>query len=381
MRAVVYSRTGGPDVLRLVDKPDRDPGPGEVRIRFHRAGVNPTDWKARAGGGASADVDPAQVPGQDGAGVVEAVGEGVENALAGLRVWVWDAAYQRTEGTSQETAVVPARQVVTLPDAASFDVGASLGIPFLTAHRALTVTEDGPRRLGPGTLTGRTVLVAGGAGAVGNAAIQLARWSDAKIIATVSNARKAQLAAAAGADHVINYRAEDVVDEVRKIVPHGVNTIVEVAPSANAEIDAQVVARNGSVACYADDGATLSVPIRPLMVVNARWQFVLTYTSPRRPRVTRWTTSRPPCSTARFASATKQACPCTTTRSNTPTRRTPRSRAVPWARCSSTSPADVDRAETRRSGSRTVCRSGRSAAPVRGVSLVCLRGQRGWRDR
>jgi NADPH:quinone reductase len=280
MRAIVYTRTGGPDVLELVDRAVAEPGPGEARVRIHRSGVNPTDWKARRGGATSATVHPAQVPNQDGAGVVEAVGQGVETALLGLRVWIWEAAYQRPDGTAQETAIVPARQLVMLPDSASFDLGASLGIPFLTAHRALTVTEDGPNRLGPGALAGRTVLVAGGAGAVGNAAIQLARWSDATVITTVSSTSKAQLAASAGADHVINYRAQDVVHEIGKIVPHGVNTIVEVAASANARIDAAVIARHGSVACYADDGAELSLPIRLLMAPNARWQFVLVYTEP-----------------------------------------------------------------------------------------------------
>jgi NADPH2:quinone reductase len=280
-RAVVYSETGGPEVLRVVDRPVRPPGPGEVRVRVHRAGVNPTDWKSRRGAGDRQLVDPPQVPGHDGAGVVEAVGLGVEAAWHGLRVWMWESAYQRPDGTAQQCTVVPARQIVLLPDSASFDLGASLGVPFLTAHRCLTVTEEGPRRLGPGTLTGRVVLVAGGAGAVGNAAIQLARWSDATIIATVSSAEKAQLAAAAGADHVINYRRQDVVHEIHKITPRGVDTVVEVSPSVNASIDAAVIARCGSVAVYANDGGSeISLPIRPLMVPNARWQFVLLYTAP-----------------------------------------------------------------------------------------------------
>jgi NADPH2:quinone reductase len=280
-RAVVYTENGGPEVLRLVDRPVREPGPGEVRVRIHRAGVNPTDWKSRRGGGSGGQVDPPQVPGQDGAGVVEAVGNGVEAALHGLRVWVWEAAYQRPDGTAQEYAVVPARHVVTLPDNAPFDLGAALGVPFITAHRCLTVTEDGPRRLGPGTLDGRTVLVAGGAGAVGNATIQLARWSDATIITTVSSPEKAQLAAAAGADHVINYREQDVVAEVRKIVPKGVDTVVEVSPAANAVIDAAVLGQLGSVAVYANNGGDeFTLPVRPSMVTNARWQFVLLYTAP-----------------------------------------------------------------------------------------------------
>lgn len=281
MRAVVYSSTGDHDVLTLIDKPITDPGPGEARVRMHRAGVNPTDWKSRRGSGDSAPVDPPQVPGHDGSGVVDAVGPGVEVALVGLRVWIWEAAYQRPEGTAQEYANVPARHVVTLPDSASYDLGASLGVPFITAHRCLTVAEDGPLRLGPGALDGRTVLIAGGAGAVGNAAIQLARWSDATVITTVSSPDKAQLAAAAGADHVINYKQQDVVAEVKKIVPAGVNSIVEVAPAANAGIDTAVLGRHGCVAVYANDGGSeLTLSVRDLMVPNARWQFVLLYTAP-----------------------------------------------------------------------------------------------------
>ncbi len=219
-----YSRHGDPDVLTLVDRPVPEAGPGEVRLRVHRSGVNPTDWKSRRGtslSGSPGVVEPPQVPGQDGSGIVDAVGAGVDSALVGARAWVWEAAFQRTQGTAQEFAVVPARHVVPLPDTASFDLGAALGIPFLTAHRCLTVAQDGPRRLGPGALQDRMVLVAGGAGAVGNAAIQLARWSDAVVISTVSTPAKAQAAVAARADHVIDYRRRDVVGEVRKLAPHG----------------------------------------------------------------------------------------------------------------------------------------------------------------
>jgi NADPH2:quinone reductase len=280
-RAVVYTETGGPEVLRLIDKPVLEPGPGEVRVRVHRSGVNPTDWKARQGGTESTAIDPARVPNQDGSGVVDAVGSGVDAAWRGLRVWLWEAAHNRPEGTAQEFAIVPVRQIVTLPDAASFDLGASLGVPFITAHRCLTVTEGGPQRLGPGTLDGRVVLVAGGAGAVGNAAIQLARWSDATVITTVSSAAKAQLAAAAGADHVIDYREQDVVAEIGKISPRGVDTIVEVSPAQNAAIDAAVLGHLGSVAMYATNGGDeFTLPVRALMAPNARWQFVLVYTAP-----------------------------------------------------------------------------------------------------
>ncbi|MGN6781758.1 MAG: NADPH:quinone reductase [Marmoricola sp.] len=282
MRAITYSRTGDPDVLTLEDRPLPEPGPGEVRVEIHRSGVNPTDWKSRRGTAPGTAVEPAQVPNQDGAGIVDAVGEGVQASLLGLRVWIWEAAHGRPiGGTAQEYAIVPARHVVLLPDSASFDLGASLGVPFLTAHRCLTVTEDGPRQLGPGTMSGRVVLVAGGAGAVGNAAIQLARWSDATVLTTISSPEKATLARLAGADHVIDYRTEDVAKVVRGIAPGGVDTIVEVAPVANGALDARVLAQGGSIAAYAGvPGDEVALPVRELMALNARFQFVLLYTAP-----------------------------------------------------------------------------------------------------
>jgi NADPH2:quinone reductase len=280
VRAISYSQPGGPDVLQLGDRPTPEPGPGEVRVRLAFSGVNPTDWKSRS----TADPGPGgKVPDQDGSGTIDAVGEGVDPVLVGERVWIWEAAWQRPHGTAAEYTVVPARQTVLLGAAPSFELGASLGIPFLTAHRCLTLAESLPDRLGPGTLDGRTVLVQGGAGAVGNAAIQLARWSDATVITTVSSPDKAQLAAKAGADHVINYRQQDVVAEVKKIAAHGVEAIVEVNAPVNAAIDAQVIAVRGAVAMYADDGgAEVTIPVRSQMMLNARWQFVYVYTEPRR---------------------------------------------------------------------------------------------------
>jgi NADPH2:quinone reductase len=281
VRAISYSQSGGPEVLQLGDRTTPDPGPGEVRVRLAFSGVNPTDWKSRS----TADPGPGgKVPNQDGAGTIDAVGEGVDPVLRGERVWIWEAAWQRPHGTAAEYTVVPARQTVLLGPDASFELGASLGIPFLTAHRCLTVAESLPDRLGPGTLTGSTVLVQGGAGAVGNAAIQLARWADATVITTVSSPHKAQLAAKAGADHVVDYRQQDVVAEVGKIAPHGVDAIVEVNAPVNAAIDAQVIALHGAVAMYADDGgAEITIPtMRAQMTANARWQYVLVYTEPRR---------------------------------------------------------------------------------------------------
>ena len=280
MRAITYTEAGGPDVLKLVERPVPDPAPGEVRVRVAFSGVNPTDWKSRSKDAPGPD---GKIPNQDGSGTVEAVGEGVDPALVGQRVWIWEAAYQRPFGTAAEYTVVPARQTVLLGPDASFELGAALAIPFVTAHRCLTVAESLPDRIGPGSLSGHTVLVQGGAGAVGNAAIQLARWADATVVTTVSSPAKAQLAAAAGADHVIDYRQEDVVAEVRKIAPNGVDAIVEVDPGRNAAIDAQVVALLGSVAMYAGDADTrVTLPVRSQMAANARWQFVLVYTEPAR---------------------------------------------------------------------------------------------------
>ncbi|GAB2574894.1 NADPH:quinone reductase [Microlunatus antarcticus] len=286
MRTVVYAETGGPEVLRLTDEPVPEPGPGELRVRVLRSGVNPTDWKSRAGRGPGSPVDPPQIPGQDGAGVVEAVGEGVPASWLGLDVWVFEAAFKRRWGTTSEHTLVRQTHLAALPsrgaEGAPYDLGAALGIPFITAHRCLTVHEEGPLRLGPGTLQGRTVLVSGGAGAVGNAAIQLARWSDATILTTVSSPAKGRLAAAAGADHVIDYRETDVRAEVRRIVPGGVDVVVEVNPQANAGLDGGLLAPGAVVVTYADDGggAEVAVPVRTSMVRNVRWQFVLVYTLP-----------------------------------------------------------------------------------------------------
>ncbi|MEP6980378.1 MAG: zinc-binding dehydrogenase, partial [Nakamurella sp.] len=210
MRAIVYTATGDPSVLKLVDREVPTPGPGEVRIKVAVSAVNPTDWKSRAGSGAGGDLPfPEIVPNLDGAGVIDAVGAGVDGLAVGDRVWTYLAAHQRPTGTAQEFTVLPAARAVKLPDPASFDQGASMGVPALTAHRALTVNETGPSRLHPGALTGKTVLVAGGAGAVGHAAIQLARWAGATVITTISSDAKANLAAAAGAHHTVNYRDQD----------------------------------------------------------------------------------------------------------------------------------------------------------------------------
>jgi NADPH2:quinone reductase len=192
---------------------------------------------------------------------------------------VYLAGHQRPTGTAQEYTNVPAGRVVRLPQGTSFDIGASLGVPAMTAHRALTVSEDGPERLYPGALAGKVVLVAGGAGAVGHAAIQLARWAGATVITTISSPAKAALAGAAGAHHVINYRDEDVATAIRKLAPDGVDLVVEVAIAANAQLNLDVAKARSSVAIYANDGGReFTLDVRQNMIKNLRYQFVLLYT-------------------------------------------------------------------------------------------------------
>lgn len=279
MRAVVYSQLGGSSVLEVVERDLPEPHWGEVRVRLAVAGVNPTDWKFRAGATASSLPFPEVVPGQDGAGVVDAVGNGVSGVSVGDRVWVLLAQHDRPFGTAADYTVVPAEQAVRLPGSTSYDVGASLGVPAMTAHRCLTVHEDGPTRLGPGALQDRVVLVTGGAGAVGHAAIQLAAWAGATVVTTVSSEEKASLARAAGAHHVVNYRDGDAAAGVRAVAPEGVDLVVEVAIIQNVDLLTRVLKPRGSVAAYANTGGTeVTLPVRELMRLNARLQFVLLYT-------------------------------------------------------------------------------------------------------
>jgi NADPH2:quinone reductase len=277
MRAAVFSEPGpASEVLQIVDRELPLTGADEVRVRIVLSAVNPTDTGTRAGRGVPDGVAPPRVPNQDGAGVVDSLGEGVGDLEPGDRVWVWDAGFGRENGTAQEYVVLPRRQVVRMNDDIPFEAGAALGIPALTAHRCLTVASDGPARLEPGALEGRTVLVAGGAGAVGNAAIQLAKWAGATVLATVSSKEKGALASAAGADLVIDYREEDVAARIREFSATGPHVIVEVNTD-NLELDLDVIAPGGNIAIYV--GGKFSVPSFKAMLKNASLDFVLTYTT------------------------------------------------------------------------------------------------------
>jgi NADPH2:quinone reductase len=238
-------------------------------VRIHASGVNPTDYKTRSGA-TSRPVDEFQVPHQDGAGVIEAVGPGVDGLRVGQRAWVWLAAAGRRWGTAAEYTVVPSRQAVPLPDGASFDLGASLGVPAMTAHRCLSA--DGP-------VAGRTVLVAGGAGAVGHYAIELAKWAGARVVTTVSGPEKAELAARAGADLVVNYRDPDALEQIRAFTPT-VDRVVEVALGANLELDLALATPETIVVTYAAEPANPVLPVRACMSANVTLRFILLYSVP-----------------------------------------------------------------------------------------------------
>lgn len=263
MLAALY-RSSGPSSVLSVERVDPPPvGAGEVRVRLRVAGVNPTDWKSRT----RHAPEPFQVPGQDGAGEVVEVGEGVDPARVGERVWVWFAsAGGRRWGTAAQETVVPVRQAVPLPSGASYDLGAGLGIPAMTAWHCL---------FADGQIDGRTVLVAGGAGAVGSAAVALARRGGARVVTTAS-AGKLEQATAYGAHVALDRTAPDLAEQVRAAAPNGIDRIIELALGANLALDLAVIAPRSTVSTYAEDPLA-DLPVRDLMVANARLVFVLVY--------------------------------------------------------------------------------------------------------
>lgn len=269
MLAAYYEQRGTSDVLRVGEISTPGPGVGEVRVRLQTAAVNPTDWKSRAHA-APMDFD-IQVPGQDGAGVIEAVGPGVDIGRIGERVWVFHAALGRQYGTAAQFTVVPARQAVPIPDGITIDQAAALGIPYLTAYGCLFA--DGP-------IEGQTVLVHGGAGAVGHAAVQLARRAGAHVISTVSSPSKGSIAAAAGAHVVVDYTADGAIDAIRSAARAGVDRVIEVDLTRNLELDLAVLVLGGTIVTYAADAADPAVPVRTLMTRNAVLRFALVYGFP-----------------------------------------------------------------------------------------------------
>ena len=268
MRAAFYRSFGdAAAVLEVGDVEKPTPGVGEVLVRLSVSAVNPTDWKARRG---SRSMEFALViPNQDGAGVIEAVGPDVDESRVAERVWVYFAASGRPYGTAAEYTVLPDNRAVPLPQEASMALGASMGVPALTAHRALF--WDGP-------ITGQTVLVSGGAGAVGHYAIELAKDAGAGlVITTVSSPEKAALATAAGADVVINYRSTDVLAAIEEVAPNGVDRIVEVALGANIALDTSVLAPHGVIVSYARSTEDPTIDVLRHMKGNHTLRFMMLY--------------------------------------------------------------------------------------------------------
>jgi NADPH:quinone reductase len=270
MRAAVYDSHGAAaDVLRVTEIDRPEPGVGEVRVKIELSGINPTDWKSRSGA-TPRPIDDFQVPHHDGAGVIDAVGDGVPANRVGERVWTWMAAATSRWGTAAEYAVVPSRQAVPLPEEASAELGACLGVPAMTAHRCLFA--DGP-------VEGKNVLIAGGAGAVGHYAIELAKFYGARVVTTVSGPEKAELAARAGADLVVNYRDADAADQVRAFAPT-MDRIVELALGANIDLDLAVSGPATHIVDYAAEPADPVLPVRKCMTANVTIRFILLYTVP-----------------------------------------------------------------------------------------------------
>lgn len=268
MRAVVYERTGpAAEVLHVIDMPVPEPGPGEVRVKVRYSAINPTDWKSRAGSTAR-PINGFQIPHHDGAGVIDAVGAGVDAGRVGQRVWVFLAAHGSPWGTAAEWTVVAQERAVALPDGVSDELGASLGIPALTAHLCL---------FAGGEVATLPVLVTGGAGAVGHFAIELAKAAGARVAATVSSAEKAQLALAAGADCVVNYRNADALQQLSAFAPR-MARVVEVNIAANMALDLALSGAGTVIAAYAADAADPTLPVRASMSANVTMRFVLVYT-------------------------------------------------------------------------------------------------------
>ena len=269
MKAAWYERSGAArDVLRVGELPDPVPGPGEVRVRIATSGINPSDVKRRAAL-TGPPTERRVIPDSDGAGVIDAVGPGVALRQVGERVYTYNAQWQRPDGTSAGYCVLPEHLVAPLHDE-SFAAGACLGIPAMTAHQAVFSNGD---------VRGLTVLVTGGAGAVGHYAVQWAHWGGARVIATVSSAAKADLARAGGADAVIDYRQEDVAERVLELTGGvGVDRVVEVDFTANVAQNLKLVRPNGVIAAYASSARECVLPWQAMMVRGIEVDGVYVYT-------------------------------------------------------------------------------------------------------
>ena len=278
MRAITYSRFGAAkDVLTLKDVEDIAPTTGEVRVKLAFSGVNPSDVKSRTGRpGLERPAFDLIIPHSDGAGVIDAVGPGVDSKRIGQRVWVWNGQWQRPFGTAASHITLSAEQAIPLPEDIGLEVGASLGIPGLTACHAV---------LGGGAVSGSTVLVQGGAGTVGFLATQMAKWAGAKVIATGSP-RDFDLMTSAGADVVLDYRAPDLAEQILTAnAGQLIETIVEVEFGINLAVDTDVIAPNGRLAAYGSHKEMApTLPFFPLLFKAVTIDIILIYLLPKAER-------------------------------------------------------------------------------------------------
>jgi NADPH2:quinone reductase len=273
MRAAYYEQNGNArDVLQVGEVEAPQPAPGEVRVRLRTSGVNPSDVKSRAGRTRKIAF-PRVIPHSDGAGEIDCVGKGVSTARMGERVWLWNGQWRRPFGTAAQAIAIPAEQAVPLPDNVSMEAAACLGIPAYTAWQAIDLARVRPDLI---------VLIAGGAGAVGHYAVQLAKKRNAIVIATVSSSVKGEIARTAGADHVIDYKRENVGERVRAITGNrGVDAVIEVDLAANARLLPDVLAPNGIVAVYGSSAPELPIPFQFLLQNSITLKFFLVYEMPR----------------------------------------------------------------------------------------------------
>jgi NADPH:quinone reductase len=268
VKAVYYERNGtARDVLRVDDIETPRPGAGEVRVKLAASGVNPSDVKSRQGTTRKMSF-PRVIPHSDGAGVIDEAGAGVSKSRVGERVWVWNGQWKRPFGTAAEYIVLPAAQAVPLAGKSSFEAGACLGIPAMTAIQAVTLAD---------VANGMTLFVSGGAGAVSQYVIQFAKAKGAKVITTISSAEKAKAAQDAGADHTIDYKRDNVSEKVMDITgKRGVDAIIEMDLTANAKLIPGILRPKGSVIIYGT-GPEASLPAAFCLVNSIRLQFFLVY--------------------------------------------------------------------------------------------------------
>ena len=273
MRAAIYTSKGpATEVLKIVTKPDPQPQVGEVRVKMAFSGVNPSDVKSRAGLSARTGGYPEVTPHSDGAGTIDAVGENIDKKWLGQRVWIYNGQWERPFGTAAEYITLPLSQVVPLPDNVSFEVGASIAIPLMTAMAAIQRCCS---------LLGKTVLIPGAAGSVGFYATQLAAMSGARVIAIVSNDEKAAIAKNVGAHDVINYRTQNLVEQVQNLT-HGVGAdfIIEVDAAGHAPHYGSLLKFDGKAIIYGTNNPQINVPFGPMIVGFITMVFFIVYRLP-----------------------------------------------------------------------------------------------------